>query len=59
VPAGEAEPLRAAIVRVAGDLELAQRMGEAGRQRALTRFLQQFCTDRTELLYQGALDPEM
>ena len=55
VPAGEAEPLRAAIVRVAGDLELARRMGEAGRRRALTRFLQQFCTDRTELLYQGAL----
>ena len=56
VPAGEAEPLRAAIVRVAGDLELARRMGEAGRRRALTRFLQEFCTDRTELLYQGALD---
>jgi glycosyltransferase involved in cell wall biosynthesis len=56
IPAGEAEPLGAAIVRVAGDLELARRMGEAGRRRALTRFLQQFCTDRTELLYQGALE---
>jgi glycosyltransferase involved in cell wall biosynthesis len=55
VPAGEAEPLRAAIVRVAGNLELARTMGEAGRRRALTRFLQQFCTDRTELLYEGAL----
>jgi glycosyltransferase involved in cell wall biosynthesis len=55
VPAGEAEPLRDAIVRVAGDLPLARRMGKAGRQRALTRFLQQFCTDRTELLYEGAL----
>jgi glycosyltransferase involved in cell wall biosynthesis len=55
VPAGEAEPLRDAIVRVAGDLELARTMGEAGRRRALTRFLQQFCTDRTELLYEGAL----
>ena len=55
VPAGEAEPLRAAIVRLAGDLDLARRMGEAGRRRALTRFLQQFCTDRTDLLYQGAL----
>jgi glycosyltransferase involved in cell wall biosynthesis len=55
VPAGEAEPLRAAIVRVAGDLELARRMGEAGRRRALTRFLQTSCTDRTELLYEGAL----
>ena len=57
VPPGEAEPLREAIVRLAGDLELARTMGEAGRRRALTRFLQDFCTDRTELLYQGALAP--
>jgi glycosyltransferase involved in cell wall biosynthesis len=57
VPPGEAEPLRAAVVRVAGDLELARAMGEAGRRRALTRFLQDFCTDRTELLYDGALAP--
>ena len=56
VPPGEAEPLRAAIVRLAGDLELARRMGDAGRRRALGRFLQQFCTDRTELLYRGALE---
>jgi glycosyltransferase involved in cell wall biosynthesis len=55
VPPGEAEPLSEAIVRLAGDLELARRMGEAGRARALTRFLQQFCTDRTELLYEDAL----
>ncbi len=55
VPPGEAGPLCDAIVRVAGDLELARRMGEAGRRRALSRFLQQFCTDRTELLYEGAL----
>ena len=56
VPAGEAEPLGAAIVRVAGNPALAQRMGEAGRQRALSRFLQSFCTERTELLYTDALD---
>jgi glycosyltransferase involved in cell wall biosynthesis len=55
VPAGEAEPLRDAIVRVAGNLELARKMGDAGRQRAVTRFLQESCTDRTELLYEGAL----
>ena len=55
VPPGESEPLRDAIVRVAGDLELARRMGEAGRRRAVTRFLQDFCTDRTELLYADAL----
>jgi glycosyltransferase involved in cell wall biosynthesis len=56
VPPGEAEPLRAAIVRLAGDLDLARRMGDAGRRRALARFLQTFCTERTELLYEGALD---
>ena len=55
VPPGEAEPLAAAIVRVAGDQQLAQRMGEAGRERALSRFLQVFCTERTELLYEDAL----
>jgi glycosyltransferase involved in cell wall biosynthesis len=57
VPPGEAEPLTEAIVRVLGDLDLARRMGEAGRQRALSRFLQRFCTERTELLYEEALTP--
>jgi glycosyltransferase involved in cell wall biosynthesis len=55
VPPGEAEPLRDAIVQLAGDLPLARRMGEAGRRRALSRFLQRACTERTELLYEGAL----
>jgi glycosyltransferase involved in cell wall biosynthesis len=55
VPPGEAEPLGDAIVRIAGDPELARRMGEAGRRRALARFLQVFCTERTELLYEDAL----
>jgi glycosyltransferase involved in cell wall biosynthesis len=55
VPPGEAEPLADAIVRLAGDPELAQRMGDAGRRRALARFLQVFCTERTELLYEDAL----
>jgi glycosyltransferase involved in cell wall biosynthesis len=55
VPAGEAEPLRDAILRVAGNLELAAAMGEAGRRRALSRFLQTACTERTELLYEDAL----
>src|SRR5579862_9534240 len=55
VPPGEAEPLTAAIVRVASDPELARTMGEAGRSRALSRFLQSFCTERTELLYEDAL----
>ena len=55
VPPGESEPLREAIVRLAGDLDLAARMGAAGRRRALTHFLQQRCTDRTELLYEATL----
>jgi glycosyltransferase involved in cell wall biosynthesis len=56
VAAGDAAPLRDAIVRVAGNLELARQMGEAGRRRALARFLQISCTERTELLYEGALE---
>ena len=59
VPPGEAEPLAEAIVRLAGDLDLARRMGEAGRTRALSRFLQRACTERTELLYEGALAETM
>jgi glycosyltransferase involved in cell wall biosynthesis len=55
VPAGEAEPLEEAIVHLAGNLPRAAEMGEAGRRRALEHFLQERCTDRTELLYEGAL----
>jgi len=55
VPPGEADPLAAAIVSVASDPALARSMGEAGRARALSRFLQSFCTERTELLYEDAL----
>jgi glycosyltransferase involved in cell wall biosynthesis len=56
VAPGEAEPLTQAIVRLAGDLRLAAEMGEAGRRRALGQFLQERCTDRTELLYEASLD---
>ena len=55
VAPGESEPLSRAIVRLAGDLELAARMGEAGRRRALTEFLEERCIERTELLYERAL----
>jgi len=55
VPPGEAEPFARAIVELAGDLGRAARMGEAGRRRALADFLEQRCTDRTELLYQDAV----
>src|SRR5262249_62244064 len=56
VPPGEPQPLARAIVRLGGDPGLAAAMGEAGRRRALDRFLQERCTDRTELLYPGPLD---
>jgi glycosyltransferase involved in cell wall biosynthesis len=55
VPPGEARPLEEAIVHLAGDLCGAAEMGAAGRRRALEHFLQERCTDRTELLYEGAL----
>jgi glycosyltransferase involved in cell wall biosynthesis len=56
VPPGEAEPLAEAIVRLGSDLALAGEMGEAGRRRALGQFLQERCTDRTELLYEASLN---
>ena len=56
VPAAEVEPLRAAIVELAGNPELARAMGAAGRRRALEHFLQERCTDRTELLYRASLN---
>jgi glycosyltransferase involved in cell wall biosynthesis len=55
VPPGEADPLAQALVRLGADLELAAEMGEAGRRRALEHFLQERCTERTELLYEEAL----
>jgi glycosyltransferase involved in cell wall biosynthesis len=55
VPPGESTPLARAIVGLGSDLDLAARMGEAGRRRALDRFLQERCTDRTELLYRELL----
>jgi glycosyltransferase involved in cell wall biosynthesis len=56
VPAGEAEPLARAIVRLASNLDLAAEMGRAGRRRAVEQFLQERCTDRTELLYEEAIN---
>jgi glycosyltransferase involved in cell wall biosynthesis len=55
VPPGEAEPLADAIEELGRDLGRAATMGEAGRRRALERFLQERCTDRTELLYREKL----
>jgi glycosyltransferase involved in cell wall biosynthesis len=56
VPAGESPPLAEAIVELAGNLDRAAAMGEAGRRRAVEHFLQARCTERTELLYEAALN---
>jgi glycosyltransferase involved in cell wall biosynthesis len=56
VQPGEAEPLTQAIVQLANELPRAAEMGEAGRRRALEQFLQERCTDRTELLYRDQLE---
>jgi glycosyltransferase involved in cell wall biosynthesis len=57
VTPGESEPLRAAIVELAGNLGRAAEMGRAGRSRALLEFLEDRCVDRTEILYRAALEP--
>jgi glycosyltransferase involved in cell wall biosynthesis len=56
VPPGDPAPLARAMADLGGDLGGAARMGEAGRRRALDRFLQERCTDRTELLYREQLN---
>lgn len=57
VEPGESEPLAKAIVELASNPERAREMGLAGRRRALDRFLEDRCTDRTELLYRSSLAP--
>jgi glycosyltransferase involved in cell wall biosynthesis len=59
VPPGNADALATAIVRLTGDLDAAARMGEAGRRRAVEYFLQERCTDRTELLYRAQLEARL
>ncbi len=56
VPPAEVEPLVDAIVRIGSDLDLAGRLGRAGRERAVEHFQQDRCTDRTEALYRAALE---
>jgi glycosyltransferase involved in cell wall biosynthesis len=56
VPAGKAEPLCRVIVELSTDPELARRMGAGGRARAVEHFLQERCTERTEILYRASLD---
>jgi glycosyltransferase involved in cell wall biosynthesis len=55
VPPAEVEPLVAAVGALLRDPGRARAMGEAGRERALQYFLEERCTDRTEILYREAL----
>ena len=53
VPPGEAEPLADAIVELARDPGARGGDGRGRPRRALERFPQERCTDRTELLYRA------
>lgn len=55
VPAGNVEALAASLVGLGSDLDRARTMGEAGRKRALERFTQERCTERTIELYEALL----
>jgi glycosyltransferase involved in cell wall biosynthesis len=56
VPPGEAEPLAAAMLALAGDPARAETMGREARRRALERFPEDRCTERTEEVYRYWLD---
>src|SRR5438128_2029368 len=51
VPAGEAEPLAEAMLALASDPARAAAMGRDARRRALERFPEDRCTERTEEVY--------
>jgi glycosyltransferase involved in cell wall biosynthesis len=51
-PAGDVAALAGAIATLLSDRSLAERMGAAGRRRALARFSRAAVTDRFEALYQ-------
>ena len=51
VPAGEAEPLAQAMLELASDPGRAAALGREARRRALERFPEDRCTERTEEVY--------
>lgn len=55
VPAGDPDALALALARLLGDSELRQRMGEAGRRRALERFTEERMLAQTAAVYERAL----
>jgi glycosyltransferase involved in cell wall biosynthesis len=56
VAPGDAASLAEAMLRVANDPEWARAMGRAARQRAVERFPEDRCTERTEEVYRFWLD---
>jgi glycosyltransferase involved in cell wall biosynthesis len=52
VPPGQVAPLAAAIERVIRDRELAERLGQAGRRRALEHFSESSCVNSFLALYE-------
>jgi len=51
VPSGEAGPLAEAMLALANDPARATAMGQAGRARAIARFPEDRCAERTEQVY--------
>jgi glycosyltransferase involved in cell wall biosynthesis len=56
VPSGEAGPLAEAMLALANDPARATAMGQAGRARAIARFPEDRCAERTEQVYDYWLD---
>ncbi len=56
VPVAEAEPLAEAMLSLANDPDRTRAMGAASRERAVARFPQVRCTERTEELYLELLE---
>ncbi|NEQ27312.1 MAG: glycosyltransferase family 4 protein, partial [Microcoleus sp. SIO2G3] len=52
VPPADVDAIAASLLRLLGDRDLAERMGQAGRQRALTHFSESQRTDRFIDIYQ-------
>ena len=56
VPPGDPAALAGAVVELARDPALTAALGAAGRERALSAFSQERCTERIEALYLAALE---
>ena len=56
VAPGDSDGLAASMLRIADDPEAALAMGREGRRRAIERFPEDRCTERTEQVYDFWLD---